>query len=226
MEDGLKDGEQKQTYSGGLLNGDVNIYGPPIGSKKKSYLNLKINYEEGIINNLVYYNKYGELRNGLYSELIKYEYKDYLVMSNYKDGVKEGEEKIYKYFHGQDISKKIYLKIEKHYKNGKLDGDVLIYQYQGGVAIKAQFKEGIQTGKETWYLYDGEKYAEFNYKNNKRHGTAVVYKRRLPKVYYNKPDILLNPLYRKGFKNLYLFDIEHCGKIQKLPTKYYIMSMD
>ena len=106
--------------------------------------------------------KYGQL-NGL-SEEWRCTGKHYLVRSTeYKNGKKDGVEKIYDDINYRDGS--LYSSIE--YKNGKKDGVSKIYHSKGKLCCMDRYKNGIQEGESEFWDHTGKLVRQTIYRNGR-----------------------------------------------------------
>ncbi len=87
----------------------------------------------------------------------------------WKDGVKDGIEKVYGRGRGH------YLKKERPWDNGEVKGVVKVYYPNGKIMSKIPFKDGKQHGKSKTYSRKGKLIQVVPYKKGKREGTMIEY---------------------------------------------------
>jgi antitoxin component YwqK of YwqJK toxin-antitoxin module len=87
--------------------------------------------------------------------------------SNYKDGILEGQSKIY-FSDGK-------LKESGTYINGKASGHFIFYHENGSVWNEVDYKEGKKFGLEIIYNEDGIKTAEYYLTNDVKNGKEKIY---------------------------------------------------
>ncbi|MCK4947895.1 MAG: toxin-antitoxin system YwqK family antitoxin [Candidatus Aureabacteria bacterium] len=183
MQKAMKDGSVLHLYLNGMPASFISYKNSlKHGLQKKWYPDGKIKFEENIKDGKLltgsYFNDSGimlsQIENGkgkrvLFDRPMKNTRAKIIGFANYKNGVKEGLEILYR-----DYEKGLKFK-ESHYRDAKLHGTMTKWMSGGQKNIEQNYRDGFKHGKSTGWYRNGQIRSTSNYIDGKQVGPSVRY---------------------------------------------------
>ncbi|MFT5723227.1 MAG: antitoxin component YwqK of YwqJK toxin-antitoxin module [Bacteroidia bacterium] len=225
--DGLRQGTTKRYHQNGELERESNYKeNTQVGLNKKFFDNGKLKSEvivdeKGKLTGIAKdYYETGELFSEFTykkGKLIGYRYfkKSGSVLSEF---LKKGK---YLEYEGRDFEG--FVDVKGRYTKGKKDGEWKNYKSNKILISKRQWEDGVQTGNQIFYYYNGQIQREYPTKNDNAHGEFVKYDRKGKEInvgYYEDDDEKGEFVRSNSFGNVTSKVYYNEGRLQGWQTYY------